>query len=744
MAAKIRFEIQASNIGPHTNLNASFETGSLQLGLFANNGSGKTFLSRIFRFITNANISPKDANKLLTLNQSQGSFEFKIKDVDKNSIVSSFDISLKRNSLPVINYDRKYIFHVFNDDYIKENLEELRYRPNGNIEGYILGKEKIDLSKEKGDLEQLDIELEKKDKHVLASIFSAKKDLESLGIRSQIKEFSLLNYDNIINKNKEKVAVEPFSDLKNKLSVIKSTPDNLVDLENANISINSNVIFDIQNYLEAAFSRSTIAEDFKSKIRTKQNFIEEGLLILNNNSSICPFCEEKIIDRSLELIDHYNKYLSDSEAVKVKEADSLINFLDRLEIDLERLYTNYIKLKEKYLQYKDYLPTVTDDLDDINFPENLSNNISNLKALLSKKKSDVSQRFYQSDFGDHIDYISNHMASCVKSININKSLIEAINKRKNNLQNEKLELCRKLIISRSNSLKDEFAILSYEIEKNRNDIELLSQDIKAKEENEKIDKKLKVIEFFKYYLGIFFKNKYSFDEDSFCIKFQNNILSDNATDVLSEGEKSIVAFCYYLADVHRVVNQKGDYEKLFFIIDDPISSLDFHYVYAVAQIIRSIGKTLEIQRVRFLVLTHNLEFMSILIRNRIINHRYVLSSGKIETLRRELVMPYEEHLRDVHDVSTGLKEPSHTTPNSIRHILETINRFIAPNLELQAFCESITHFDECEFLYSLIQDNSHGSIRIQKAYTNESIIDGCKTVIYYIGMTFKGQLNNLN
>lgn len=167
-------------------------------------------------------------------------------------------------------------------------------------------------------------------------------------------------------------------------------------------------------------------------------------------------------------------------------------------------------------------------------------------------------------------------------------------------------------------------------------------------------------------------------------------------------------------------------------------------MYSIAQIIRSFGRTYDIDRVRYLILTHNLEFISILIRNKIINHRYVLTSGKIESLRRELVMPYEEHLKDVYEISMGLKSPTHTTPNSIRHILETINRFIAPDLGLLGFCQSIETFDNCEFLYALIQDNSHGSIRLQKPYLDDTIKKGCETVIDYIAMNLRGQLSHLS
>ena len=200
MAAKISFRIQATNIGPHTNLNQSFDTGSLQLGLYANNGSGKTFLSRIFRFVTKSNPSAKDVNKLLTLGQNQGSFGFSVTNNEggNSEVVSEFNVQLKRNLLPVVNCDNKYIFHVFNDDYVKENLEELRYNPNGHIEGYILGKEKIDISKEKSDLVNLNLDLLKKNELINKAINTAKKELEDLGIRGNTREFSVINYENMV------------------------------------------------------------------------------------------------------------------------------------------------------------------------------------------------------------------------------------------------------------------------------------------------------------------------------------------------------------------------------------------------------------------------------------------------------------------------------------------------------------------------------------------------------------------
>lgn len=39
-----------------------------------------------------------------------------------------------------------YLYHVFNQDYVEENIQVLNYEKDPNIQGYILGKIHIDLS----------------------------------------------------------------------------------------------------------------------------------------------------------------------------------------------------------------------------------------------------------------------------------------------------------------------------------------------------------------------------------------------------------------------------------------------------------------------------------------------------------------------------------------------------------------------------------------------------------------------
>ena len=67
---------EATDIGPHTNLCSSLQFSSLKVGVFANNGSGKTFLSRMFWLLDNPTI--ESVNKVLSINKSSGTFKFQI------------------------------------------------------------------------------------------------------------------------------------------------------------------------------------------------------------------------------------------------------------------------------------------------------------------------------------------------------------------------------------------------------------------------------------------------------------------------------------------------------------------------------------------------------------------------------------------------------------------------------------------------------------------------------------------
>jgi ABC-type cobalamin/Fe3+-siderophores transport system ATPase subunit len=736
--ADLNIEINIENIGPHEKINFTGQSSSLKTAIYANNGSGKTFISRLFRLLETSSI--EKVNKLLSFTKTHGSLSFNISDGTNEKKLS---IDLSKDAEPSIGTPLPFIFHTFNSDYVHENIEALGYRPDGNIDGYILGKVQIDLSKEKQELKLKKEEFEKKDESLKKNIKEQKAELDKreYAIRKNISEYINFTYENIISKNNLGYTEnKSFEELKKENTTLNTLPDDLPDIGTNTYNIDVDFFESMQDMLGTTFSKSYFAEEFKTKVKSKQSFIREGLKLLSNEKTNCPFCEQHLGNDALSLIDQYAKYLEDEEAKTISKIDNFMKNIDTLEEQLDKNYTKMFQTKDEFEKLKKYLPSFKDkDLSKLKNLHELKSPFSKIKTILSEKKDDITKSF---KITTQLKEIIEHIDENKKIVESNNKIIESINDRKNNLNKEKLEIKKRLCkakyletLKNESSLIDETKLLEDAIAK-------LEESISQKESQSKTAKRDKVIETFQNLLNVFFSGKYTFDKDNFCLKINTHNLIDNASDVLSDGEKNIISFCFFLAETHKRVFKEDDYKKLFFIIDDPISSLDFHYVYSVAQIIRRLNEQFPIgARLRYLILTHNIEFMSILIRNKIIDGYFILEDSTISKLQKELIMPYEEHLRDLWKISEGTKKPNHTTPNSIRHILETINKFEKPHLDFKGYCEDIGLLEgDNEFLYALVHDNSHGNYRTQRPFTEDMLIKGCKKVISVVEKKFIGQI----
>jgi len=273
------------------------------------------------------------------------------------------------------------------------------------------------------------------------------------------------------------------------------------------------------------------------------------------------------------------------------------------------------------------------------------------------------------------------------------------------------------------------------------DLNEIRINIDEKERKVRISKRDKVYEALTFFLNMFFKGKYCIDKNTFQMQFFGSNIGNKASSILSDGEKSIIAFCYFLASTHLLIEREDDYNNLFFVIDDPISSMDFHSVYAVIQCLKDIKEYFGITtHDRMWVFTHDMEFLSIISRNYIINNAYILNPGDIERWHHQLLLPYENHLKDIVYVAAGRQQPSHTTANSIRHVLETVCRFEYPDRKLEKYIEenSILLRDSC--ILPLCQDLSHGGIRNQLPFSPAALIAACQTVVDFMKTKYEGQV----
>lgn len=748
--ADFRLEMSFQGIGPHANSVFDERMKSINMAIYANNGSGKSFISKSFKRVTDFYALDKtDENKTVELisksnamirfGEKQGNMLMRI--TADGSTRKELKATFSAGKLPIVVDDTGLILHVFNSEYVKENLESVRYRPEDKVSGFILGKVNIDLSKEKEQLKDLLEKKKEKTEAINAEIKKAQNELKSKGILPNTKEFTRLTFE-LLKLAALTPEIRSYDSILEKYNALKSMPDNIPDIVCPSSPAVGNItekIEEIDKLLKTEFSLSNLAESFKSEVREKQSFIEMGTSLSDGEK--CPFCGQKYSQEALDLIDDYNKFLSDVEAKTIKKIGVLTTWLQEYSNNIAAFISKNEGTKNKFNEVKNYFPSFDDvNLEDFEV-DTLDGAVQAIVDKLAEKKKDISSGSY--DISQEQRIVARFVKYFDETLKSNKRKIDLLNSNKNNISTERLTLRKSLCNAKFNelvnSLKDRFTELDALLLKEQN----LTKEIEEKEGQAKIDKRKTLISELKRYLSIFFKDKYEFDEENFCIKFQDKVLINDTDNVMSDGEKSILAFCFYLANIHGIVSKDADYDRLLLIIDDPVSSMDFNYVYNVAQVIRNIKKNEKITKVRFIVLTHNMEFMSILVRNNVAQQKYIFSNGKFDNFKDQYIMPYMANLKDIYQAAQMAIKPSHTLPNSIRHILETIYRFEGSVGKFDDYLLNDEILKECGFLYSLIEDQSHGGLREERGYTDEMLIETCKTVIEFISNKYPGQIEEI-
>jgi wobble nucleotide-excising tRNase len=748
---KIKTEINCQNIAPIKSLNKEISSSSLKFGVFANNGSGKTFISRMFRLTENSEeleldeegSSPTD--KLITLGENSGNFNFKITDKQGN-ISEQFGISLNKQNTPTIP-ETHYLFHVFNEDYVEDNLRSFDYDKDDEIDGFILGKVNIDLSDDEeklGEIEKEGKDLATQIENEIDTYISDKiDDIQNI---KRLNEYKELDFQKIVKSvDKESYQIEKsYDELIEDYNKIKSVPENLKDIGEVNaVKIDLEMLNAIKESCAKEYSLSKLAEDFKEKIKSKQTFIETGISLIEKERNDCPFCEQNLENDALNLIDNYNKYLNDVESTTIKLFKGYKKSLENSKDEIEAINTSNVKKINSFNTYKDKYITSSADIELSNLSiTNLSSELQKIIDKIDSKLIDISKSIIIDE--DVLESIEKYETILNGEIESNNKEIKKINKKKNSISDENLSI-RKLLCRRTlDDLILEHKTNIKRLEKLRKDFTDLKTEIAKKKEQEKISRKKKVASTIKTVLNYFFADKYTLDEESFRLTFNANVLKKKqAKDILSAGEKNIVAFAYYIGDTHLKVESEDDYKKLFFIIDDPISSMDFSHVYTVCGVIRDIDTILnKIEQKRIMIFTHNNDFMRILSDNNIIDKKLLLSNGELSDFNNNLTVPYITHLLDIYKIARKNAIPTHTTANSIRHIIETLTKFERIKTNKKDISDYIkSNIPNETKSYTLINDLSHGGWRTeQPPITNDDYKEICELVVKHIEGKFNGQI----
>ena len=724
----INVSLKINNIGPHSNLNFNSTLKNLLIGVYGRNGNGKTFISRCFRLFELTELERiKYTNQMLKFGENNGNFTFKINNEYAR-------IKISNNKIEVENNTNK-LFYVFNSDYVNENLALRNYKPNGEIDGVILGKVEIDLTEETNKRKELvkkGTELKSQFEKIIAE---NKNEIKKFGITSSMKLFQEITYERVMESILQNDA---YDEAVNKLKSINSVPDDLKSINKLEFDFDLELFDKIQNILTTKYNVAKFKDDFKNYIKNNLDFVEKGMQLYEQKKGKCPFCGMELNEQAFNLIDDYSVYLQDQEAFIIKvindylvHIDSEVNSLNNMISLIEKtkseisLYEHYFNKKNEF-HYNELIEKI----------RLLISNLDNIAIALNKKKLNVA---YDVDYSSKepnllIVEIVQLFKALEVIISVNNNLLINISKLKTEYKREVCKECVLKIRKENDSLVNELLTIREETIK-------VSEYIKKIEMGTTKSKKDLVANDLEKYIKIFFHEKYRFDKDKFYLSLNGTKLGDNTSFVLSDGEKSALAFAYYLANIHTIIKTVEDYNKIFFVIDDPVSSMDFHLMYEIIGVIKNLNGALDINHLKIILLTHSLEFFSTIIRNDFIKNSLVLEKGNLHVMKKQLIMPYELHLKDIYNVTQGV-QIMHTIPNSIRHVLETICHFEGlSKTELRKFLDENEEFSKKDYLYILFEDMSHGSVRFDIPYTEEEIKEACQAVVNFIERKYSRQLD---
>ncbi|MBX0926073.1 AAA family ATPase [Campylobacter jejuni] len=573
---------------------------------YGRNYSGKTTLSRIARSF-----------ELKKHNEDFLDGNFKIKLEDGNF--------LTQNDVIKSNLD----IRVYNSDFVKESLNYL-YDKKGNIKGF------KSIGEEQKNIKEI---IEKREKILktrnekLQKLENDKKEFLNDDRETKLEE-KFTEKASLIATNPNYLKGYRYNKtaLKKDLNIIKNNEDAYIlnneeqnqfikileDKEKHNTNFNNTFNKDnfqgiLKHSSEILEKEIIIKENLTSELR---QWLEEGLKFHKEHLSTqqCKFCNNPL---TLERIVWIENNIKDDSGEKEKIEEELKDLLDNFEnykLELKKILQD-IEYENFYSNYKDSF---------IALKEQLGANIANYNKELLKIEEKIKEKQKDvftpiklentNDFSDEIFLILN------KIENLCKENDEYTNKLSTN-QDEAREKLRLNEVAKFAKDSDCFAIQD-EIQNLKQNINTLEKSIAT--QNNKIDllesriekykEKLSNLEtstsninkYLKSYFGHNMLELKVKKDDKGQLNGEFEILRNGKqAKNLSEGECSLIAFCYFVASL-KDANTKDKNPIIW--IDDPISSLDNNHIFFIFSVIEN-----EIVRKnsfeQFFISTHNLDFL---------------------------------------------------------------------------------------------------------------------------------------
>jgi wobble nucleotide-excising tRNase len=580
--------------------------------IYGRNYSGKTTLSRIFRCVENGKIHEKYT--------------------DADFSISLGTENLTQDNLDTVPSDIKV--RVYNTDFVKANLSWL-HRDDGKIESFaLLGDVNVELEKKIEEIkEKLGTESdrnglyfklsEKTATHTQKQNFVAVKTeaLDEL-LRNEAKEIknNTKLYDNIsynirsIEKDIPQVTescILSDEEIDERKNLLKEEPKkNLLKIPEYKLKF-----FKSQDYLNELLEKEIKPDQPITDLINDsllQSWVWEGLDIHKDRNS-CGFCGNPISKNLWDKIDAH--FSEESKTLKLEIGFQITQLEDGMKAIHDYVmpvkgdfytcfHTEYGNLLELWQEIKD----------------TYSNSLNSFVKKLQEREKDI----FKVQTAVEYDDLSEKMVALYVEVN---RVIEKHNNKTVTLTRDQKKARNELRLSevakflkaidyqnRNNeieALKKEVT----ELESNKNKIQQTINELNKEKialEAQKHDEK-KGADLVNEYLTRFFGHDgLTLDAQVTAPSTQFKVMRNGveATN-LSEGECSLIAFCYFIAKINDELKDEQNDTKLIIYIDDPISSLDSNHVYFIFSLIDSVIAKPK-KYAQLFISTHNLDFLKYL------------------------------------------------------------------------------------------------------------------------------------
>ncbi|GAA9076509.1 AAA family ATPase [Helicobacter pylori] len=617
--------------------------------IFGNNGCGKTSLTRAFELLISKN---KCIEKYRTISTAESpSIEFECKD-GSYKIEPNSNIGAPSFKVEIYNSDFLHNNAPFNSEFGLKKLDD----DTIILEGSVLGEETKEINqlknckekvekrqkkiKDENSVETLSAKQESEIKKYDEEIEKIRKKVTSKTIQIILDEIKINNICEV-SKNKFKVQEDALTNLEKDFDELDEAMKKFDDLKEMELPKDYQTIKD---KLESLFSFDIDKEAGQVSEEIKEH-IEKGIELQKKMpDNACPFCTQEITNNIIQVYTSYfNKRIEQFNQNSLEVSGTLKKILEQWNI------------KEILQSFERFEPFMKKDSS--TNKESLKNALEQIKVLLEKLQKEVDKKWgvkNKEKFQETDKKLLENYEKFQKCVDETRNILKQKKEQKEKLEKLKTELKE----ARIKKAKHD----SYDWQKSKEEAERKLSVLNCRHERlnrllEKINKKLKGlydqkrpdIETINNYLKALNLPKYSLDKDYRIVLNSDALENSKANIILSDGEKTTLAFAYFLARL-KLFYKKEDLKNLVVVIDDPISSLDEQRIYNTTCLVAKINQELareklsnEENKAQVFVLTHNHTFMARLI-NMIGKHARYLQlerhQGQLKIVCKDKVKGY--------------------------------------------------------------------------------------------------------